>query len=66
MKCNMCNTSKVAKVESRTGLGGGYKDRDDVVEYKERDESDDEFDEVSLSSIALLNTSICLISLRKS
>lgn len=28
------------------GYGGGYMERDEVIEYKERNESDDEFDEV--------------------
>jgi hypothetical protein len=32
-------------VEARTGAGGGYNERENV-EYIEREESDDEFDEV--------------------
>ena len=31
-------------MEERTGYGGGYKERENV-EYKDRKESDDEFDE---------------------
>ncbi|XP_059615774.1 zinc finger Ran-binding domain-containing protein 2 [Phlebotomus argentipes] len=42
--CNMCNSPKFCDVEERTGYGGGYNDRG-VVEYKERAESDDEYDE---------------------
>ncbi|XP_045158577.2 zinc finger Ran-binding domain-containing protein 2-like [Mercenaria mercenaria] len=44
MTCNMCNTPKYGKQEQRTGFGGGYMERDEVVEYKERVE-DDEYDE---------------------
>lgn len=40
----MCNAPKFGEVEERTGLGGGYNDRG-VVEYKEREDSDDEYDE---------------------
>lgn len=42
--CNVCNAPKFGEVEERTGFGGGYNDRG-VVEYKERQESDDEYDE---------------------
>ncbi|XP_026473969.1 zinc finger Ran-binding domain-containing protein 2-like [Ctenocephalides felis] len=42
--CNMCNAPKFVEVEERTGLGGGYNDRG-VVEYKQRDDSDNEYDE---------------------
>nr|CAD7567570.1 unnamed protein product [Timema californicum] len=42
--CNMCNAPRFGEVEERTGYGGGYNDRG-VVEYIEREESDDEFDE---------------------
>ncbi len=31
------------------GYGGGYMERDEVVEYIKRDDSDEEFDEVSNS-----------------
>ena len=31
-----------------SGYGGGYMERDEVVEYKERNDSDDEFDEVKM------------------
>lgn len=41
----MCNAPKYGEVEERTGYGGGYNDRG-VVEYKERADSDDEYDEV--------------------
>lgn len=43
-QCNVCNAPKFGEVEERTGFGGGYNDRG-VVEYKEREESDDEYDE---------------------
>lgn len=42
--CNMCNAPKYGEVEERTGYGGGYNDRG-VVEYIERQDSDDEYDE---------------------
>ena len=42
--CNMCNAPKFTEVEERTGLGGGFNERG-VVEYKERQESDDEYDD---------------------
>ncbi len=41
----MCNTSKFQKTEVRTGAGGGFNERDGV-EYKKRQDSDDEYDEV--------------------
>lgn len=43
-QCNVCNAPKFGEVEERTGFGGGYNDRG-VVEYKERNDSDDEYDE---------------------
>lgn len=43
--CNICNTPKFAKAEQRTGYGGGYMERDEVIEYNKRSDSDDEFDE---------------------
>lgn len=43
-QCNVCNAPKFGEVEERTGFGGGYNDRG-VVEYKERVDSDDEYDE---------------------
>lgn len=43
-QCNVCNAPKFGEVEERTGFGGGYNDRG-VVEYKERKDSDDEYDE---------------------
>jgi hypothetical protein len=42
----MCNAPKYGEVEERTGYGGGYNDRG-VVEYIERQDSDDEYDEVT-------------------
>lgn len=42
--CNLCNAPRFCEVEERTGYGGGYNDRG-VVEYKERSESDDDYDE---------------------
>lgn len=42
----MCNAPKFGEIEERTGYGGGYNERG-VVEYIKRDESDDEYDEVS-------------------
>ena len=46
LQCNICNAAKFQKAEARTGAGGGYNEREGV-EYKDRQESDDEFDEVS-------------------
>lgn len=43
--CNMCNAPKYGRIEPRTGYGGGYMERDEVVEYIERNESDGEYDE---------------------
>ncbi|RWS28860.1 zinc finger Ran-binding domain-containing protein 2-like isoform X1, partial [Leptotrombidium deliense] len=42
--CNMCNAPKFGDNEERTGLGGGYNDRE-AVEYIERRDSDDEYDD---------------------
>nr|SVE73840.1 EOG090X0ECZ [Daphnia atkinsoni] len=42
--CNVCNAPRFGDVEERTGYGGGYNERG-TVEYKEREESDGEFDE---------------------
>lgn len=42
--CNLCNAPRFCEVEERTGYGGGYNDRG-VVEYKDRSESDDDYDE---------------------
>lgn len=47
MTCNMCNTAKYNTQGSRTGYGGGFMERDEIVEYRDRQESDDEYDEVS-------------------
>ncbi|XP_072467787.1 uncharacterized protein [Notamacropus eugenii] len=43
-ECNMCNTPKYAKLEERTGYGGGFNEGENV-EYIEREESDGEYDE---------------------
>ena len=40
----MCNIPKYAKLEERTGYGGGFNERENV-EYIEREESDGEYDE---------------------
>ncbi|XP_028403731.1 zinc finger Ran-binding domain-containing protein 2-like [Dendronephthya gigantea] len=42
--CNVCNAPKIGHKERRTGLGGGFNERENV-EYIERQDSDDEFDE---------------------
>ncbi|XP_058834794.1 zinc finger Ran-binding domain-containing protein 2-like isoform X2 [Topomyia yanbarensis] len=42
--CNLCSAPRFCEVEERTGYGGGYNDRG-VVEYKNREESDDDYDE---------------------
>ena len=44
--CNVCNEPKFGTIEPRTGLGGGYNERDGV-EYLQREASDDEYDDVS-------------------
>ncbi|KAI9334295.1 hypothetical protein BDR26DRAFT_908937 [Obelidium mucronatum] len=46
--CNQCNAPKpgTGPDQEREGRGGGFKERDDVVEYKNtRFESDDEYDD---------------------
>ena len=43
--CNVCNGPQFCVEEERTGLGGGFNERG-TVEYKEREESDDEFDDL--------------------
>ena len=40
----MCNAPKFGDLEERTGYGGGFNEREGV-EYIQREESDDEFDE---------------------
>lgn len=42
--CNMCNAPKFGDLEERTGYGGGFNEREGV-EYIQREESDDEYDE---------------------
>lgn len=44
----MCNAPKYGRIEQRTGFGGGYMERDEVVEYIQREDSDDEYDEVRM------------------
>jgi len=36
----------VTSVGRYLGLGGGYNERDEIIEYKDRDDSDGELDEV--------------------
>ncbi|CAH8573706.1 unnamed protein product [Heterobilharzia americana] len=43
--CNVCNGPKIDIQGERTGYGGGFMERDEVVEYRQRRDSDDEFDE---------------------
>lgn len=40
----MCNAPKFGDLEERTGYGGGFNEREGV-EYIQREESDDEYDE---------------------
>lgn len=42
--CNVCNHPKVGKIEERDGLGGGFKENDNV-EYKEHDSDSELYDE---------------------
>ncbi|KNC77444.1 hypothetical protein SARC_10096 [Sphaeroforma arctica JP610] len=42
--CNVCNHTRDGKTEDRGGLGGGFNEREGI-EYHERVETDDEFDE---------------------
>ncbi|VDL61829.1 unnamed protein product [Hymenolepis diminuta] len=46
--CNVCNAPKINTHGQRTGYGGGYMERDEVVDYKRHEDSDDEFDEFGL------------------
>lgn len=59
--CNVCNAPKMNTQGQRTGYGGGYMERDEVVDYKRHDESDDEFDEVSSPRILYFVMSICIL-----
>ncbi|UYV80441.1 ZRANB2 [Cordylochernes scorpioides] len=43
-QCNMCNAPRFGELEERTGLGGGYNERENV-EYIDRSESDGEYDD---------------------
>lgn len=54
-QCNICNAKKFGEVEERTGYGGGYNDRG-TVEYIEREESDDEYDEVAITLESLIKS----------
>ena len=40
----MCNAPKIGELEERTGYGGGFNERQNV-EYIQREDSDDEFDD---------------------
>jgi len=42
--CNICHAPKFGKIEERTGAGGGFNERG-TVEYKEKVESDGEYDD---------------------
>lgn len=42
--CNVCNAPKVGPEEQRTGYGGGFKENENVT-YREKEDSDGEFDE---------------------
>lgn len=59
--CNLCNAPRFCEVEERTGYGGGYNDRG-IVEYKDRSESDDEFDEFGRRKKKRLNSKSALRS----
>jgi hypothetical protein len=52
----VCNAPKTGD-EERTGLGGGYNERENV-EYIEREESDGEYDEVRPFSPGFLRTPV--------
>ena len=43
-QAHVINTATM--IYSTTGFGGGYNERDEFIEYKERDDSDGELDEV--------------------
>jgi len=42
--CNLCNNPKVGEVEERTGLGGGFNERENI-EYRSHESSDEEYDD---------------------
>ncbi|OAF70982.1 hypothetical protein A3Q56_01265 [Intoshia linei] len=46
--CNVCNKNRFEKPENRTGIGGGYCERDDNVEYNNHDDTMDTYDEFGL------------------
>jgi len=53
---------KIQKAEVRTGTGGGYNERENV-EYKDRVESDDEYDDVRCFFFLFLTTNgWCIVS----
>jgi len=56
-QCNMCNAPKFGENEERTGLGGGYNEREENVEYIEREESDSEYDDFGRRRKKKLKTS---------
>ncbi len=62
--CNVCNAPKVNTQGQRTGYGGGYNERDEVIDYKERNEdSDGEYDEVKLIHLSYIF--FCLVRFEK-
>ncbi len=42
--CNLCNGPKIGEVEERTGLGGGFNERE-TIEYRKHDSDSDEYDD---------------------
>lgn len=55
MSCNVCNQAKFGNTEPRTGYGGGYMERDEVIEYNRHDSDEEEFDEVGSLLIQLVD-----------
>ena len=56
--CNICHAPKFGKIEERTGAGGGFNERG-IVEYNEKVESDDEYDDVSHDGDGWVGTTSC-------
>ena len=56
--CNICGEPKFGTIEPRTGLGGGYNEREGV-EYIDREQSDEEYDDVSTCSTVAMATLDC-------
>jgi len=42
--CNVCNEPKIGDIEERTGLGGGFNEREGVT-YKQHDSDEEEYDD---------------------